>query len=99
MPFKKGQSGNPKGKPKGTLGKWTKLRHELMDALDAEAKKRGTTFLKHVAEQAYEDKQVLNNVLAKLLPDLKSVEGTLKSDGLTLTIVCSKLPEWKKNNT
>lgn len=98
--FKKGQSGNPKGRPKGaTNNALRELRKQLQVALDVEGEAKGTTFLKHVAEQAYKDKNVLQTVLGKLLPDLKSVDATVKSDGLTLTIICSRKPKWQKKDT
>lgn len=98
--YKKGQSGNPNGRPKGSKNKLTtKLREELRLALQEVGEEKNKTFLRHVAEQAYEDKTVLNTVLGKLLPDLRSVEAEVKADGMTLIVECNMTPAWKKKDT
>ena len=79
--WKKGESGNPGGRP-------SEARAELEKALDAVGEKNDTTFLKHVAEQAYKDNGVLKAVIDKFLPDLKSVDAKVSGgNGKPTTIV------------
>ena len=77
MPFKKGQIGNPKGRPKGSTNK----RAELLTAIkyvqsrkDPATGKTRKKLLVHAVEQAYVDNAVLVAIMRKLIPDMKSVE-------------------------
>jgi len=100
MAYKKGQSGNPKGRPKGASNNGlNELRKQLQGALNKEGRKHKKTFLAHVAEQAYKDRTVLSAVLSKLLPDLKSVDANIKADGMKLIIECNMKPKWKNKGT
>ena len=70
MPFKKGQSGNLKGRPKGTDDKRRRFQlTHLMDAIESVEKERGVDFYNHVVTRAYENDKVLVAVLKKLIPD------------------------------
>ena len=71
MPWKPGQSGNPKGRPPIDR---SKAKDKMYKALQAEARKRGTTFEAHVAEQAFKDNTVLGYVIKTQIPQLKAVE-------------------------
>lgn len=72
--FPKGVSGNPNG-----VGK-SHWRVELENALREAGKDKDKTFLQQIAEWAYEDKTIAKAVLNKLIPDLRSIEGSVKHD-------------------
>ena len=40
-PFKKGEVANPDGRPKGSLNRYTRLRNDILDAVEVMAKKYG----------------------------------------------------------
>jgi hypothetical protein len=71
MAWKKGQSGNPKGRPK----KGQDYVSQLEAALNKAAKKHGgKTLLEHCAEEAYSNPQMAIALLKKFMPDLKQTE-------------------------
>jgi len=65
--FKKGQSGNPAGKPKGANQPMTELRK----AMKKVAKDHDCTPLENFVEQSYKDNAVLIALMRKILPDKK----------------------------
>ena len=69
--WKKGVSGNPNGRPKGTKNFITILNKALKDA---EAK-HGKHLIDHAIEKSYESDAVLMAVLKKLIPDRIKAEG------------------------
>lgn len=86
MGFKKGQSGNPKGRKPGTA---TKVK-ALEDAIKIVEKQKGKKkFLIHAVEMAYEDTKVLVAILKKIIPDLKAVEVT-GAEGSSISITVTK---------
>lgn len=70
--WKKGQSGNPKGRPKKPF------IEQLEFALRKEGRARGVKFFQHVAQLAYTSESMAIAVLKKILPDLKQVESKIK---------------------
>lgn len=68
MPWKKGQSGNPNGRPGNPE------IQELRNAIKKVQKTRKDTLLVHFVNQAYADKNVLIAVIKKLVPDLSTTE-------------------------
>lgn len=74
MVWQKGQSGNPKGRPKKGVV------YDLEKAIKKVEKAKGKKLLQHAVEQAFEDNSVLTAVLKKLLPDLRSIEASVKGE-------------------
>lgn len=82
MGFKKGQSGNVDGRPKGIPNK----QKELMDAIRYVQGRKGKKLLVHAIEQAYDDNAVLMAVLKKLVPDRKFIEADIP-EGITVNLI------------
>ena len=74
MPWQKGQSGNPNGRPKGTPN----YINELYDALKTYKDKKGKKFdlYKHTVERMIANDAVLIAIWQKLAPNLKSTDFT-----------------------
>ena len=79
--WKKGQSGNPDGRPKGTTR--TNL---LMDAIAQVEKRKKKKFLLHAIEQAYEDPKIMVAILKKIIPDLKAIEVVGGEGGFKIVV-------------
>ena len=72
--YVKGQSGNPKGRPKGSKNKFSVKN--MKEALDREALKAGyASTYDYVAERFFADDHVLTAIMKKVLADLKSIEN------------------------
>ena len=101
MAFKKGNNyGNRKGKPKGAKNKVTnEIREKIESALEKAANNKGTELYDHLANEAFKDNRMMIALLNKIVPDLKAIEASIKGDGLTLNVICSQDPKWKKKNT
>ena len=76
MAYKKGESGNPNGRPQGTTR--TNL---LMDAIAKVEKRKKKKILLHAIEQAYDDPKIMVAILKKIIPDLKAIEITGQEGG------------------
>lgn len=76
MPFEKGQSGNPTGRPRGALGKITKYRQQLEDAAPDII---GTLIAKAIEG----DIQALRMCAERLIPKATSLPIDLQLDDLS----------------
>lgn len=74
MPFKKGQSGNPKGRPPHPYNVL------LTEALEAEGKKKRLPPMKRIAKLFYSDDTAALKILKTLVPELKNIETKIDTD-------------------
>lgn len=68
--FQKGQSGNPRGRPKGATG----YAADLTRAIRTVEKEQGKSLLQHFVERAFKSDKVLAAVAKKLIPDLATTK-------------------------
>lgn len=87
MPFKKGQSGNPNGRPRKPAVS------ELEQALKKAGKKAGKTFMQHCADEAFTNPQMTIAILKKIIPDLKQTEVQTLLAGQLHHTIGSKTPD------
>lgn len=73
--FKKGVSGNPGGRPKGTVS----LTTELIHAVELVEKEKKISVFKHFVLRALENDQVLIALIKKFVPDKLQGEGFANS--------------------
>ena len=75
MPFKPGESGNPNGRPKGSLNKHTKLR-ELLES-------RGDELVNKAIDMALEgDSSTMKACLERLVPGYRLTNRSLSIPGI-----------------
>ncbi len=83
MTFKKGQSGNPAGKKKGTLDRYTHLKNAILDAVNIAAKDykdekgKGMTTDKYLGMICKAEPLQFLKVAAGLLPKDVNISGEL----------------------
>jgi len=68
----KGQSGNPKGRPKGSKNKWS--LSEFQKEFEVDERKHKGSIYKYFFKRARKNDVVLIALLKKWQPDLKSIE-------------------------
>ncbi len=76
MQWKKGQSGNPKGRKKGSKNKY---RRGLDEAIAAVETAKGKALLQQAVEMAYEDPRMMAAILKKILPDMRHIEAEVSA--------------------
>jgi len=76
--YKKGQSGNPAGRPLGAVNKELQA---LKRAVASVGKTKKKTVFMHFVERAYKSDNVLIALLKKIVADVKYVESNLNIGG------------------
>jgi len=86
--FKPGQSGNPAGKRKGTLNKFTSLKRSFLDAFEQTG---GTDGLKTWIEENRRNRAMFYQMITKLFPQEVEQSGNIQIDGkMTIEVVHTK---------
>lgn len=73
MPWKKGQSGNPNGRPK----KGDSAEEMLLLAIKTVEKASRKNLLNHFVRRAFKNDKVLIAIIKKIIPDKQYIEGDL----------------------
>ena len=68
MPWEKGKSGNPKGRPKGRQNKHLVALHKAIKEVEEE---KGEKLWKRVVKMAWNDAKLMTAILKKILPDVQ----------------------------
>jgi len=85
MTWKKGQSGNPKGRPRKPE------IEELRYAIKTVEKEKGSPLLIHLVRRAYRSDPVLIALIRKIVPDLQRIES--EGSGFSLISIIEKASE------
>ncbi len=77
--WKKGVSGNPGGRPKGTVNE---AKRDLLVALKAAEKKQGISFISDYVIKSYNDSPRAIALLKKIVPDLTEADLAISGQSL-----------------
>jgi F420-0:gamma-glutamyl ligase len=89
--FKKGSSGNPAGRPKGSLNKYTELSRELLS-------ENGVLIVSKVIEKAMEgDVACLKMCMDRIIPAHKAVEIKHENQDMAINIVVESIGQAASN--
>lgn len=89
--FQKGQSGNPAGRPKGALNKYTEISKELLS-------EKGPMIVQKVIEKALDgDVACLKMCMDRIVPAHKAVEIKHENQDMAINIVVESIGEAASN--
>jgi len=89
--FKPGQSGNPSGRPKGALNKYTELSRELLS-------ENGVMIVQKVIEKAMDgDVACLKMCMDRIIPAHKAVEIKHENQDMAINIVVESIGQAASN--
>jgi len=77
MKYKRGQSGNPNGRPKGVRNKFTSLKDEFLKAFHDEDGIDGAKGMKKLIKDSTRNKFIFLQMISKMLPSNVTVDGDL----------------------
>jgi len=90
MPFKKGESGNPNGRPKGSKDKFTDLKEEFLKAFYDKDGIGGAEGIKELLKNSPRNKMVFLQMISKMLPS--NVDTDVSGDiGITIKKVLTDM--------
>ena len=78
MPFEKGKSGNPNGRPKGAKDKFTNLKEEFLKTFHDEDGIDGAKGMKELIKGSTKYKFIFLQMISKMLPSNVTVDGEMK---------------------
>jgi len=73
--FQKGKSGNPNGRPKGSMDFTSQLKAVIKEV----EKEKGISLIKFAVQKAYTNPQVLIALLKKIIPDMSKSDVQVES--------------------
>jgi len=92
MRYQKGQSGNPKGKKRGTLNKFTTLKQAFLNSFNSE-KMGGEKGMTNVFSRNDFTKREFYKLISKMLPSNVTVDGKVS---MTFQISEKYMPKTEK---
>jgi len=77
MPFKKGESGNPNGREKGSKNKFTSLKEEFLKAFHDEDGIDGARGMKKLIKDSTRNKFIFLQMCSRMLPSNVTIDGKM----------------------
>lgn len=93
MPFKKGESGNPNGRAKGSKNKFTTLKEEFLKTFHDEDGIDGARGMKKLIKDSTRNKFIFLQMCSKMLPSNVTIDGKVN---MTFQISEKYMPKTKE---